>query len=107
MTSSDNGAPQPWIEDPISAEEAHLAQLEIERAKSLARLRELRAILLPDSAAVDRRADQSSIPTAAHPRTPSEKVRLFRELFRGREDVFPTRLSRRGPDKPDMLRLAA
>ena len=91
MTSSDNGPPPLPIEDAISAEEARLAQLEVERAISVARLRELRATLVGHSAPVDRSPDQSSVPIAANPRTPGEKVRLFRELFRGREDVFPTR----------------
>ena len=34
------------------------------------------------------------------PRTPSEKVKLFRSLFRGRPDVFPTRFVARRTGKP-------
>ena len=36
-------------------------------------------------------ADKSSLAAAADALTPTEKVPLFRALFRGREDVFPTR----------------
>ena len=34
------------------------------------------------------------------PRTPVEKVRLFRSLFRGREEVFPTRFVSKKTGKP-------
>ena len=34
------------------------------------------------------------------PRTPAEKVKLFRSLFRGREDVFPTRFVSKKTGKP-------
>lgn len=34
------------------------------------------------------------------PTTPSEKVRLFRSLFRGREDVFPIRFVSKKTGKP-------
>jgi hypothetical protein len=30
-------------------------------------------------------------PPSPTPGTPAEKIRLFRSLFRGREDIFPTR----------------
>lgn len=86
-----NAPPQPLIEGAISAEEARLAQLEVERAKSVARLRELRASLLSQSLPAGRSADESTVAAAATTLTPTEKVRLFRALFRGREDVFPTR----------------
>lgn len=34
------------------------------------------------------------------PQTPAEKVRLFRSLFRGRSDVFPTRFVSKKTGKP-------
>jgi hypothetical protein len=36
-------------------------------------------------------ARKARISTAINTRTPADKIRLFRSLFRGREDIFPTR----------------
>ena len=38
--------------------------------------------------------------TATPPRSPAEKVRLFRELFRGRDDLYPTRFVSKKTGKP-------
>jgi superfamily II DNA or RNA helicase len=74
----------------IAEEAARLGALEREREGAVARLEALRAQV----------AAISPTPTAPRlpfpggstvPSTPAEKVRLFRSLFRGREDVFPTR----------------
>jgi len=75
----------------ISAEEARLARLEQERDASRARLDGLRAALSASS--TDRPSDAiSPLPVnTAVPATAADKVRLFRALFRGREEVFPTR----------------
>jgi len=41
------------------------------------------------------------LPVAAPvPRTSAEKVKLFRSLFRGREDIFPTRFESKKTGKP-------
>lgn len=39
-------------------------------------------------------------PQATQPRTPAEKVKLFRLLFRGRDDLYPTRFVSKKTGKP-------
>ncbi len=72
----------------IATEEATLARLERECAETRSRLATARAEI--ESAAVELvvPARHTSVPV---PRTNDEKVALFRQLFQGREDVFPTR----------------
>lgn len=75
----------------IAAEEARLAGLEHHRDESRSRLQTLRQQL---AAGLGHPALAVSLPLVEKPSvptTPAEKVRLFRFLFRGREDVFPTR----------------
>ena len=75
----------------IAQEEARLARLDSERAATEARVKMLRAKL--DSFASQPQI-QITIPLTAGnrvPQTAAEKVALFRSLFRGRDDVFPTR----------------
>ena len=75
----------------ISEEESRLAILTAEQTESSRRLTTLRAELAALDAEPEihvRLARASDVPT---PRTPAEKVRLFRSLFRGREEIFPTR----------------
>jgi superfamily II DNA or RNA helicase len=72
----------------IEAQEARLASLDHERSEIEKRLTELKRELsslddLPPEIAV-------TIPVQA-PRSSEEKVALFRALFRGRAEVFPTR----------------
>jgi hypothetical protein len=70
-----SGAPNgDALRDAIAQEEALLATLEAQAAASRHRLTALQAEL-----------------AAPMPQTPADKVRLFRSLFRGREDIFPTR----------------
>lgn len=64
----------------IAAEEARVAELEAQRAETQRCLDALRGQLL------DLPEDGSG---KAPPKTSSEKVALFRSLFRGRPDVFP------------------
>jgi hypothetical protein len=73
----------------IEAAEAEFAALERARAQTLARLEALRAV---GSSRIE--PPQLRLPmTTEVPawRTGAEKIRLFRALFRGREDVFPKR----------------
>src|SRR3989442_586393 len=80
----------PFTGDPaesIAREEARVARLESELKESQAALESLRAELLagrlsPPSA-------PALIPSAPVPATSSEKVALFRSMFRGRDDVWP------------------
>lgn len=76
----------------IAEEEARLARVEKERDEALTRLKELRDRLIgdlpvptsPKPIPSDILPFPSKIPSSAE-----EKVALFRNLFRGREDVFP------------------
>lgn len=73
--------------DAIAQEEARVARLEIELTESRAALESLRAELSagqPSSPTVP-----ALTPSVPAPVTSSEKVALFRSLFRGREDVYP------------------
>lgn len=74
--------------DAITREEARVARLEKELEESRAALESLRTVL----AAAGRSSPPTApalIPSSTAPVTSSEKVALFRSLFRGREDVYP------------------
>jgi len=79
------------LRDAIAQEEALLATLADQQTDSMHRLAALRTEL----AALDTEPEiHVRLPMAFEapiPQTPADKVRLFRSLFRGREDVFPTR----------------
>ncbi len=100
--SSDSTPPEPTpTASPTSAidatreaiveEEGRLAQLDIERSALLVRLERLRAALRSSSAESGSRVDAPSLAKMPLPKTAAEKVKLFRSLFRGRDDVYPTR----------------
>jgi hypothetical protein len=73
----------------VAREEAELRRLEADRQATQSRLAELqREIAALDSAAPTKGA---AVPLADGPLTPAEKVKLFRQLFRGRQDLYPTR----------------
>ena len=73
----------------IQREEARLGWLEAQQANTRSRLADLHAELTSLAADSETR---SQVPLAVEaPRTSAEKVKLFRSLFRGREEVFPTR----------------
>jgi superfamily II DNA or RNA helicase len=75
----------------LAREEARLAELERQHETARARVETLRAEL---AALSTDEPTQPVLPVAAGlqaPATPGEKVRVFRALFRGREEIFPTR----------------
>jgi superfamily II DNA or RNA helicase len=75
------------LQDAIAGEEAHLAIVEGEVRAVRERLDSLRRQLdIAAAPAMHGPPSRDRTPTAA---APSEKVRLFRALFRGRDDVFP------------------
>lgn len=80
----------------IAREEAKLADLERSLEGSRARLVQLRAEL--DSISPLSRTTEAIAQAA--PLSAPEKVRLFRSLFRGREDVFPIRFVSKRTGKP-------
>jgi superfamily II DNA or RNA helicase len=74
----------------LAEEEARRRRLELEHAEAKERVDALRAELAAlGQPATERAANTGSIATP--PRSPAEKVRLFRQLFRGRDDLYPTR----------------
>lgn len=87
------------LESEIAGEEASLRRLEAEQAEAKARLSALRS----DLAALDLVSLPARTPTATvadGPQTPAEKVKLFRQLFRGRPDLYPTRFVSKKTGKP-------
>jgi len=85
----------------IEKEQALLGRLEAEQGQARLRLAALRAELACRGPAQPgiRVHLPATLPQPA-PRTPEEKVRLFRQLFRGRSDVFPIRFVSRKTGKP-------
>jgi superfamily II DNA or RNA helicase len=88
---SAQGTRRDALRNAIAQEEALLATLEVQQTESRRRLTALRAEL----ASLDSEPEIRVRPPLAFeppiPQTPADKVRLFRSLFRGREDIFPTR----------------
>jgi superfamily II DNA or RNA helicase len=73
----------------LEQEEARVRRLEEERVAATARAAELRAKLEALDGGPSVGTEQGR--PIATPRSPAEKVKLFRELFRGRDDLYPTR----------------
>ena len=78
------------VAEAIEREEARLRALETERAEAEARLRRLRVKLVMVDAAENGTPVTEQRGLAA-PRSSAEKLRVFRSLFRGRDDLYPTR----------------
>jgi superfamily II DNA or RNA helicase len=87
------------IEAALAKEEARLRLLDVERADAATRADALRATLAALDAAPAVRTDAAATRAAA-PSSASDKVKLFRAMFRGREDVYPTRFVSKKTDKP-------
>jgi hypothetical protein len=75
----------------IAQEETRLAQLGADQAASRRRLATLQAEIASLGTEPEIRVHLSVTAKANVPKTAAEKVKLFRSLFRGREEVFPTR----------------
>ena len=89
------------LERAIGAEESTLTRLEEELAGTKARLVSLRA----DLATFDTRAEalvkpKVPVPLGNAPRTVADKLKVFRELFRGRSDLYPKRFVAKKTGKP-------
>ena len=78
-----------FIREAIAREEAQLAELARKHDESQRRLAKLRQEL---TALVSTSSARATPPVPSHvdiPTTAKEKVHLFRQLFRGRDDVYP------------------
>jgi hypothetical protein len=84
------------LRDAIAEEEVRLARLESERADAQSHLARLRAELASFEGDTESKVSPpATINASRAPKTRDEKVALFRSLFRGRLDVFPTRFATR------------
>ena len=85
----------------IEKAEALLSRLETQQGQARTRLAALREELSSQERAPPGiRVQLPATPPQPAPRNPEEKVSLFRQLFRGRVDVFPTRFVSRKTGKP-------
>jgi hypothetical protein len=84
----------------LEEEEARLRRLEAECAEAKVRITALRAQSTAADAAPVGRALPIVAPTTTAPQSPIEKVKLFRQIFRGREDLYPTRFVSKKTGKP-------
>jgi len=84
----------------IAKEEARLARLESEQTEARAGIAALRAQLVSLGPERKLPSPLPVLPNVAVPQTPTEKVKLFLKLFRGREDVYPTRFVSKKTGKP-------
>src|SRR5690242_16870764 len=75
----------------LARAEAQLAALDRSRDEMRARIESLRAELDSTPALSLVSPQLSLVPSSRLPQTSADKVKLFRSLFRGRTDVFPTR----------------
>src|SRR5260370_24355287 len=96
---SAQGASRDALRDDIAQEETLLATLEAQQAESRHRLTALRAELAALDTEPEIHVPLALAFEAPIPRTPADKVRLFRSLFRGREEIFPTRFESRKTGK--------
>jgi len=89
------------ILDAIRREQTNLVRLDAERSGAAERLRSLRTQLAGlNEGDVEIRVRLPVALPAGPPATSAEKVRLFRSLFRGRMDVYPTRFVSKKTGKP-------
>ena len=80
--------------DELACEKARLADLDAQRDRARQRIADLQGKISAASvpgASGTQATPPPAVRETAVPRTSSEKVLLFRELFRGRMDVFPKR----------------
>ncbi len=84
----------------IEAEQARLDRLEVECAAAKAHVVTLRARMAALDVLPQVPTAQDGTAGLAAPQSPREKVKLFRSLFRGREDLYPTRFISKKTGKP-------
>jgi superfamily II DNA or RNA helicase len=84
----------------LEEEEAHLHRLEVQRVEAKARVAALRAEISTREVEPASPREVASVPPSTGPRSPADKIALFRRLFRGREDVYPTRFISKKTGKP-------
>ena len=93
-----HSAPRERLVAELAKVESELEQLESKRRAAQARIAALRNELATRDATPQPLAAEP-LPGLA-PRAPADKVKLFRQLFRGRPDVYPTRFVSKKTGKP-------
>jgi len=78
------------LQEAIAAQRAALRELDEQRATAERALRGLEVELAEIEATQLPGRSEAGTHSVTEPSTPAEKVALFRSLFRGREDVYPT-----------------
>ncbi len=86
--------------DAIERVESLLTRFETEQGQTRAQLAALRSELASLGPESEIRVQKRLQPPRPTPENPADKVKLFRHLFRGREDVFPTRFVSKNTGKP-------
>jgi superfamily II DNA or RNA helicase len=99
LQPSAGGTSRDALHRAIAHEEARLVTLETQQAEAMHRLAALRAELAAFDSEPEIHVRPPLAVKAPIPQTPADKVRLFRSLFRGREDIFPTRFESRKTGK--------
>ena len=96
-------APRGRLVAKLAKVESELEQIESKRTAAQARITALRNELATLDATPQPLAAEA-LPELA-PRAPADKVKLFRQLFRGRPDVYPTRFvsKKTGPRWPPKI----
>jgi hypothetical protein len=84
----------------LAHEEARLADLDRQCEAARSRVEVLRTDLAALRAAEPPRSVLPVVTSVQAPTTPAEKVRLFRTLFKGRQDIFSTRFVSKKTGKP-------
>ena len=94
--------PEEELRMQVAQEETKRAGLDHQRAESQARLESLRRRLKEIQAEPVVAPCLPKVESQSVPAMPGKKVKLFRSLFRGREEVFPTRFVSRRTSRPGL-----
>jgi len=84
----------------LAREEERLAELDRQREAARSRVKSLREELAVLPAHQSYPSALPVITNAQAPTTSTEKIHLFRSLFKGRKDIFPTRFESKKTGKP-------
>ena len=96
--NSPRSAPRDKLVTELATAESDLQRIEAQRTAASARIAALRNELATLDATSRLAAGEP--PSGPTPRTPEGKVALFRQLFRGRLDLYPTRFVSKKTGKP-------
>jgi len=93
-------SPRQKLLEELAREEARLAEIDRQREVTRSRVESLREKLAVPPVSISTQSAMQAVTSFHSPATAIEKVRLFRSLFKGREDIFPTRFVSKKAGKP-------